>query len=69
MSIPIINAKDIPLNQGTGTVPNVSGAMRNWFQTMTFEQVTKSVVNFKVVETKVSIDFMGVVDQIGRAHV
>lgn len=64
MSIPIINAADTPLDASTGTVPDVSGALRNWFQPMTFSKVTKTVVNFKVTEIFEVIDFMGVVDPI-----
>jgi len=54
------NAKDIPLNQNSGTVPNVSVAMQNWFQAMIFSIITKTVVNYKVVETKVDMNFRGV---------
>lgn len=54
------NAKDIPLNQQTGTVPNVSNAMTNWFQPMIFGVVTKSITDFQVIEDMVEINFQGV---------
>lgn len=62
MSIPIQNASSIPLNLNTGTVPDVSGALRDWFQPMTFTKIVKSVLNFKLVETVTNVDFLGVVD-------
>jgi len=58
--MPIQNGKDKLLGGGFGRVPNVSGAMTSWFQAMTFIQVVKTVVNFKVVESKTEINFMGV---------
>lgn len=58
--IPIVNAADRPLAADTGTVPDVSGAMQNWFQPMTFTKVVKTVVGFKTFETPTTIDFRGV---------
>lgn len=58
--IPIKNAKDTPLAANTGTVPDVSGAMLNWFQPMTFGLVTKTVEGFQVVEVEDAISFQGV---------
>lgn len=60
MSIPIFNAKDRPLSANTGTLPDMSGALLNWLQPMTFTLITKTVVNFKVVETPTMVDFQGV---------
>ena len=60
MSIPIVNAKDRPLSQSTGTMPDVSGALRNWFQPMTFTTIVKTVEGFQNVETPTNIDFRGV---------
>lgn len=54
------NAKDIPLNQQSGTVPNVSGAMINWFQPMVFGIVVKTVQDYQVVESMEQISFQGV---------
>lgn len=60
----IANAKDIPLNQNSGTVPNVSGAMLEWFQAMIFGVVTKTEgkdTGFQAVETVVNVSFQGVI--------
>ena len=54
------NAASIPLNANSGTVPNVNDAIIDWFQPMVFGVVTKTVVNFQLVETKTSINFAGV---------
>ena len=58
--MPIKNGKDFTLNQNLGTLPNVSVAMGNWFQPMTFNLITKETVNFEVVETSDEISFNGV---------
>lgn len=49
-----------PLNANTGTVPDMSGAMYDWFQPMIFGLVTKVVTDFQVVETVQEVQFMGV---------
>lgn len=54
------NAKDTPLNTNSGTVPDVSGAMMNWFQPITFGIVEKTVENYQVVEDMELISFQGV---------
>jgi hypothetical protein len=56
----IKNAANTPLNANSGTVPNVGGAMLDWFQPITFGLVTKTVDGFQVKETEVEVDFMGV---------
>lgn len=56
----IPNAKNTPLNQNSGTVPNVGGAMLDWFQPMVFGVVTKTVIDNQVVEDMESINFLGV---------
>jgi hypothetical protein len=60
----IQNGKNIPLNVGTGSIPNVSGAMQSWFQPMTFEPVVKSTIGFRVVETGNPINFRGVIQPL-----
>lgn len=60
MGIPISNASDIPLGSNSGTVPNMSGTIENWFQPMTFTRIVKTVVNFQVKETPTNVDFQGV---------
>lgn len=57
----IPNAANRPLFSKSGTVPDVSGALKDWFQNMTFGIVTKSVVNFQNVETVDPINFQGVI--------
>lgn len=57
----IINAKNIPLNQQNTYVPDVSGALQNYFQKMVFTTVVKSVVNFQLVETPTNINFWGTI--------
>lgn len=56
----IFNAKDLPLNQKSGLIPDVSNALKNWFQQMTFTLVNKSVSGFQAYETAVSQTFRGV---------
>jgi len=56
----IPNAKNIPLNALQGTVPDVSGALMDRFQQMTFGQIGK-VINqiFQVQETVTNFSFLG----------
>lgn len=56
----IKNGKDTPLNQNSGTVPDVSGALLNWLQPITFGIVVKTIENYQVVETKTDYSFEGV---------
>lgn len=60
----IINASNIPLNQLAGSVPNMQGALDNWYQPLTFTRVVKTTINFQVVETFVDISFRGVVQPL-----
>lgn len=57
----IQNGSNRPLNTLAGTVPQMGGALQNWFQPMTFTRVTKSTVGFQVVETPEDISFRGVI--------
>ncbi len=56
----IKNASSTPINQNSGTVPNMSGALLSWFQKMIFGLVVKTVSGFQVVETETQVSFMGV---------
>lgn len=56
----IKNAADIPLDKSFSTLPNVSEVLPDWFQTLTFELVTKGLVDYEVVETLVTITTQGV---------
>lgn len=60
----IQNGKDTALNAQTGSVPNVSSALKNWFQPMVFSVVTKTVTAFQVEETKVDVNFRGVIQPL-----
>ena len=59
--MPISNAKDRPLLSNTGTLPDVSGALMDYFQEMDFTQITKTTDNFQVVETPTTITTQGVI--------
>lgn len=54
------NGKDRPLGSYAGTMPDVSGALTDWFAPMNFGVVTKVVVNSQVIETQVPVATMGV---------
>jgi hypothetical protein len=54
----IINAKDKPLTY-TG-LPQVGEVLTSWFQPLTFEVITKTVVNYEVQETRQTITTQGV---------
>lgn len=56
----ITNGRDILLSQSTGTVPDMSDALLDWFQPMVFTKILKEVINFQNVETPTDVDFMGV---------
>lgn len=56
----IKNGSDILLNTNPGTLPNVSGALLNWFQKLTIGIVTKTIQNFILVETVEEKTFQGV---------
>lgn len=58
------NAANIPLNAQQGSVPNVGGAMLDWFQRTVFTVVSKSVAAFQVVEVGAAITFWGVVQPL-----
>lgn len=58
------NAKNTPLNVQTGTIPNVGGAMLDWFQPMVFTRVLKTTTGFQVIETALPISFRGVIQPL-----
>lgn len=64
MGGPIANAKDVPLNQRAGTVPDVSGALTDWFQPMVFTRILKTPVAFQAVETPTNVNFRGVIQPL-----
>jgi hypothetical protein len=58
---PLHNAADVPLSSNPGTLPNVADDVMHWFQLLVFEHVTKTIVNFQVVETTTPVNFFGFV--------
>lgn len=57
----IANAANLPLFFKAGTVPDVSGAMQDYFQSMVFELLQKTVAGFQVLEAPTPINFQGVI--------
>lgn len=64
MSSTIANGANQPINVQTGSIPDVSGALKDWFQPMTFTLVEKETVGFQVVETATDITFQGVIQPL-----
>lgn len=62
--MPIQNAANKKLNEQTGGVPQVGGAMLNWFQPNVFTRITTEDKGFQVVETREEINFIGVVQPL-----
>lgn len=60
MTATIANGANVPLNEKAGTVPDVSGALTDWFQPMVFTLVTKTVTGFQLVEGAEPISFRGI---------
>lgn len=60
----IFNASNRPINEVAGTTPDVSGALTDYYQPMTFTLIGKEVVAFQAVETPIAIDFRGVVQSL-----
>lgn len=57
----IANAASQPLFAKAGTVPDVSGALQDYFQAIVFERVQKTVTGFQVLETPDPINFQGII--------
>lgn len=57
----IYNAASKPISFKQGTVPDVSGALQDYYQQMVFELVEKTVSGFQVIENSDPINFRGVV--------
>ena len=65
----IANAADKPLFQKSGTTPDVSGAMQDYFQPMVFSPIGKIVQGFQVVETGAPINFRGMVQPLTERQI
>ena len=57
---PVVSANSVLLTQNPGTLPDMNDSIKEWFQPMTFEVLTKTVVNFQVVETPSTTSFQGI---------
>lgn len=55
----IQNGANTPLSSTPGTLPDVSGALMDWNQKVTFSSVTKAIEGFEVKETMESVTFRG----------
>lgn len=51
--------KDLPLFYNSG-VPNMSGTLDAWMQSLTFNLINKEIVNGEVLETTSNVSFSGV---------
>lgn len=60
MAAPIVSAKNLPLLQTPGSLPNMSGTLTDWFQPLVFSRVTKEIIDYRVVETLTEVQAMGV---------
>lgn len=60
----IANGSSSPLFAKAGTVPDVSGAMQDYFQPMVFTTVVKTVSGFQAVETPTALNFQGVIQPL-----
>lgn len=61
MAGPIFNASSRLLSQNPGTLPDVSGALFNWFQPLTFITFVTTVVNFNAQRVPTEILSSGVI--------
>ena len=55
----ITNGKDIKIG-AQSNLPQVAEALLTWFQTMTFDLITKAITNYDLTETKETITTKGV---------
>jgi hypothetical protein len=60
----IQNACNTPLNARAGSVPDVSGAITDYFQEMVFSRISKSVVNFQAIETPTQVTGQGMIQPL-----
>lgn len=62
----IANGCNKPLFDKSGDVPDVSGALQSYYQSITFEPVTKTVTGFQVVEQGAPINFRGTIQPLSE---
>jgi hypothetical protein len=58
---PLIAACNTLLSQNPGTLPDLSGAVTEYFQPMTFKRLVKTVVNFKNSEAATVVNAFGII--------
>ena len=58
------NAANRSFTGRQGTLPDVSGAMTDYFQPMIFETLTKTTVGFEVLETASPLNFRGLIQPL-----
>lgn len=63
------NGKNTLLKDSPGTLPDVSLAMLNWFQKITFIRIVKTVVAHRVVETPTPVTFEGVMQPFSAKQI
>jgi hypothetical protein len=56
----IFDASSLTLDQNPSALPNVSEGILSWFQPMSFDLLTKTVVNHQLVETGTPVLTQGV---------
>lgn len=61
----INNASNQPIFAKAGTVPDVSGALQDYYQNMIFTKVTKQTSGFQVQELGLPINFRGLIQPYG----
>lgn len=66
MASTIANGASRPLFARSGTVPDVSGALQDYYQQLIFEPLEKTVSGFQVVENADPINFWGVIQPFNQ---
>lgn len=61
---PIAMAANLPVYAKSGTVPDMSGAIGDYYQPMIFQRVAKIVEGFQVVETGTQYSFQGTIQPL-----
>jgi len=65
----INNAKDVPLNTNTGTLPDMADTLMDWFQPLVFGLITKTVSAFQLIETVTDINFHGIIQPLSGKQI
>ena len=65
----IKNGSSIPLSSAIGGLPQMSHVLLDWFLPIKFYRVSKTIENFRTVETETEINTSGVVQTMGNASI